>query len=82
MKSARVELLASDRHSDEHLFVSGGHDNLIKMWDSRSMRTPLFDLKGHQDRVLCCDWGEPDVVASGGADNTMKTFVVHDHTTK
>jgi ribosome biogenesis protein YTM1 len=58
----------------EELFLSGGHDNLVKMWDSRSTRTPLFDLKGHEERVLCCDWGEKSAVVSGGADDTMKIF--------
>ena len=46
------------------------------MWDWRSCRTPLYDLKGHEDKVMCVDWGEEkaDVVASGGADNDLKLF--------
>ena len=59
--------------SDVH-FVSGSHDNVLKMWDLRSFKTPLFDLSGHSDRILCCDWSQRDVIVSGGADNDMKIF--------
>jgi len=62
--------------SDTH-FVSGSHDALLKMWDVRSTRTPLFDLSGHSDRILCCDWSNKDTVVSGGADNDMKIFKVN-----
>ena len=58
----------------QELFASGGCDNLVKMWDWRSCRTPLYDLRGHEDKVMCVDWGEKAVVASGGADNEMKLF--------
>jgi len=59
--------------SDTH-FVSGSHDMVLKMWDVRSFKTPLFDLSGHSDRILCANWSQPDVVVSGGADNDMKIF--------
>jgi len=57
-----------------HMFVTASHDNLVKIWDARSFRTPLFDLTGHADKVLCCDWSNPEYIASGGADNDMKIF--------
>jgi len=57
-----------------NLFVSSSHDQLVKMWDQRSYKTPLFELTGHTDKVLCCDWSSKDIIVSGGADNDMKLF--------
>ena len=56
------------------MFVSGSHDTLLKMWYVRACKTPLFDLKGHTERVLCVSWAEPSIIVSGGADNDMKVF--------
>jgi len=58
----------------ENLFVSASHDQLVKMWDNRSYKTPLYELTGHSEKVLCCDWSNMAYVASGGADNHMKIF--------
>jgi len=58
----------------QNLFVTASHDSLVKMWDARSFRTPLYDLTGHGDKVLCCDWSNPEYIASGGADNDLKIF--------
>lgn len=55
-------------------FLSGSHDNVLKMWDIRSFKTPLYDLSGHTDRILCCDWSSGEYVVSGGADNDMKIY--------
>ena len=58
----------------DQVFVSGSHDSVLKMWDIRAFKTPLFDLKGHSEQILCCSWSEPSIIVSGGADNDMKIF--------
>lgn len=60
--------------TEENLFISGGYDNLVKLWDWRSPKAPLFDLAGHDDKVLGCDWSEPKFMVSGGADNTVRIY--------
>lgn len=59
---------------DHHLFLSGAYDNEVKLWDTRSPKAPLFDLSGHEDKVLCCNWSNPKLIVSGGADNTVRIF--------
>ncbi len=39
-----------------------------------SPKAPLFDLTGHEDKVLCCNWSNPKFLVSGGADNTLRIF--------
>ncbi|XP_031844303.1 ribosome biogenesis protein WDR12 homolog [Nomia melanderi] len=59
---------------NENLFISGAYDNDMKLWDTRSPKVPLFDLSGHEDKVLCCNWSNPKFMVSGGADNTVRIF--------
>ncbi|KAK6620315.1 hypothetical protein RUM44_006716 [Polyplax serrata] len=60
--------------TNENLFISGAYDNYMKLWDWRSANAPLFDLTGHEDKVLCCDWSEPKFMVSGGGDNTVRIY--------
>lgn len=60
--------------TEEHLFISAAYDQLVKLWDARSPKVPLYDLTGHEDKVLCCDWSKPAFMVSGGADNTLRIF--------
>ncbi|RWS31379.1 microtubule binding protein YTM1-like protein [Leptotrombidium deliense] len=65
--------------TNEHLFISGSYDNCVKLWDRRSQVAPLFDLTGHNDKVLAVDWSNPKFVISGASDNYMKIYQNKDH---
>ncbi|GMT01291.1 hypothetical protein PENTCL1PPCAC_23465 [Pristionchus entomophagus] len=58
---------------DDHSFVSSSFDGTVKMWDSRSAKTPVYDISGHEDRVLCCGVGE-GAILSGGVDTKVNIF--------
>ncbi|CAD5206064.1 unnamed protein product [Bursaphelenchus okinawaensis] len=60
--------------ADPNLFVSCGFDETVKMWDVRSTDASLFDISGHKGHVLTVDWSYDRLIASGGKDNTIKTY--------
>ncbi|XP_041365510.1 ribosome biogenesis protein WDR12 homolog [Gigantopelta aegis] len=55
-------------------FISGSHDQVMKLWDTRSPKAPLFDMSGHEGKILAVDWSIPDLMLSGAADNQLKIF--------
>lgn len=59
--------------ADTNQFVSVSTDKTAKMWDVRSSKSSLFDIHGHEDRILCAAWNE-GLIATGSADCTIKVF--------
>lgn len=58
----------------EYHFVSGSHDKLFKLWDIRSPKAPLYDMTGHEDKILCADWSVSEQMICGGADKHIRIF--------
>lgn len=71
--TAWVSSVAFGPSSTNH-FVSGGYDNVVKLWDLRSSKACLYDLIGHHDKVLDVNWTNHAFVLSGSADSTLKIF--------
>lgn len=66
---------------NENLFMSGGYDAAVKLWDTRSPKAPLYDLRGHEGQVLSVDWTNKKYLVSGGSDNSVHIFKNNDVTT-
>ncbi|KAI5751299.1 hypothetical protein M8J77_006183 [Diaphorina citri] len=74
--SSHKEWVQSVRWSpiDPQLFVSASFDNSVKLWDLRSPKVPLFDMLGHEDKVMCVNWSDYRYIMSGGQDNSVRVF--------
>jgi ribosome biogenesis protein YTM1 len=58
--------------TNPNMFLSGGYDGAVKVWDLRS-NVPLHSLtQAHKDKVLCVGWAANQSFLSGGADKTVQ----------
>lgn len=65
------------QRDSDYLFISGSFDTKVKQWDLRSTKAPLFDLVGHEGRVLAVDWTNPGYICSGASDSFMKVYRIN-----
>jgi ribosome biogenesis protein YTM1 len=42
----------------------------------RSPKVALYEMEGHSEKIMCCDWSVGTKVASGSSDNTLKIYNV------
>ena len=47
---------------------------IATMFGCFSPRAPLYDMSGHEDKILAADWSNQEIMLSGGADNQLKIF--------
>ena len=59
---------------NENHFISGSYDSMVKEWDIRCTKAPLYDLIGHEDKVFCTDWSNEKYIVSGSADKHLKLY--------
>ncbi|KAF6145395.1 hypothetical protein GIB67_034165 [Kingdonia uniflora] len=63
-----------DWHPTKSLLVSGGKDNLVKLWDTKSGRE-LSSFHGHKNTVLCVKWNENgNWVLTASKDQIIKLY--------
>jgi WD40 repeat protein len=43
-----------------------------------SPKAPLYNMSGHEEKILCVDWSIPSLLLSGAADNHLKIFHYND----
>ena len=57
-----------------HEFISGSYEGLVKLWDLRSPKVSLYDIKTSTGKVLDCLWSNDGNIYFGGEDCTLFCF--------
>ena len=77
-QSCEGEVLALAISSDDRFLVSGGRDNIIRVFDGKVNYAQVHELKGHKDAVssLCFQRGTYSLF-SGSADRSLKVQYIY-----
>ncbi|GMP60990.1 hypothetical protein CsSME_00023635 [Camellia sinensis var. sinensis] len=63
-----------DWHPTKSLLVSGGKDNLVKLWDAKAGKE-LSSFHGHKNTVLCVKWNQNgNWVLTASKDQIIKLY--------
>eukprot|EP00483_Globobulimina_turgida_P009739 UN09758 len=60
---------------NEHLFVTGGGDNNICLWDKRNLNNKLHLLEGHSDQVFRISWSPHSEVHLASASGDRRLMI-------
>jgi WD40 repeat protein len=62
----------------ENVFLSGGYDGKVKMWDLRNQLEPLSILKqsGEVGKVFATCWNGPNQILSGGSSSAVNVHEI------
>ena len=66
--SHTAEVCGLEWRSDGAQMATGGNDNLVSIWDARSLNAPKFQKTNHRAAVKALSWcpWQPNLVATGG----------------
>lgn len=59
-----------------HIILTGGEDESIKIWDTRNLGSRLHKFEDHENSVVTLDWSpvKPNIFASGSLDTKVKIW--------
>ena len=73
LKGHKSAVWALIENSDGYL-ISGGSDNIIKIWDFKNNKDSLINIKGHKGTINCIYEFEKDKIISGTDDTSVKIW--------
>ena len=73
LKGHKSAVWALIENSDGYL-ISGGSDNIIKIWDFKNNKDSLINIKGHKGTINCIYEFEKDKIISGADDTSVKIW--------
>lgn len=86
LQEAENPIMCMDFNSDGTLFVTGGNDKQVKLYDDNmkcqiaTMKSNSFHLPGHSNRIFSVKFHQDNdnVLLSGGWDNTIQIYDIRD----